>query len=123
MPASKISLVPDSLDLALYAGDGATIKLTVIDNASAPLIVDGEVIAQIRRKRLDSEALLAFAVDLTEGSDGVVFISLTGEQTASLIVDNKPSFTGVWDVQWRKTGKEPITLVQGAIGCVANVSR
>lgn len=122
MPASKISLIPDSLDLTLYAGDGVTIKLSVTDNVNAALPIDGEIIAQIRKKRLDAETILEFTVDLIEGDAGIVFISLTGMQTASLITD-KPSFKGVWDAQWQKTGEEPITLVQGVIECDADVSR
>lgn len=118
----KLSLIPDTLDLALYAGDGVSIRLSVTDNADEPLPVDGEITAQIRKTRLDSEVVVEFATDLTNGDEGYVFISLTGEQTAALIVD-KPVFKGVWDVQWEKTGEEPITLVQGKVECNADVSR
>ena len=122
MSTPKISLIPDALDLALYAGDGVSIRLTVTGNDSAPLSVDGEVTAQIRKRQLDPEVLAEFVADLTGGATGIIFISLTGEQTAALIVD-KPVFKGVWDVQWHKTGSQPITLVQGKVECNADVTR
>lgn len=122
MATPKLNLLPDTLDLALYAGDGVNIKLTVTDNADAPLPVTGEIKAQIRRTRLGTEVMAEFAADLIQGDEGFVFISLTGEQTAALIED-KPKFKGVWDVQWIKPDEEPITLVQGTVECGADVTR
>lgn len=122
MATPKISLIPEELDLALYAGDGAAIQLTVTDNDSVSLPVDGEVTAQIRKTRVDVEVLAEFAADLSNGATGVVVISLTGDQTAALI-ETKPVFKGVWDVQWQKAGAQPITLVQGKVECNADVTR
>lgn len=122
MPTPKISFIPEELDLALYAGDGASIQLTIADNDNAPLSVDGEVTAQIRKSRGDEEVLAEFSVDLSAGLTGVIFISLTGDQTAALIT-NKPVIKGVWDVQWKKTDAQPITLVQGKVECNADVTR
>lgn len=122
MTTPKISLLPEELDLALYAGDGAAIKLTVTDIANEPLPIDGEVSAQIRKAKTDVEVLAEFVADLTSGATGVVIVSLTGEQTAALIT-TKPVFKGVWDVQWQKVGAEPITLVQGKVECDADVTR
>lgn len=122
MPTPKISFIPEELDLALYAGDGASIQLTIADNDNAPLSVDGEVTAQIRKSRGDEEVLAEFSVDLSAGPTGVIFISLTGDQTAALIT-NKPVIKGVWDVQWKKTDAQPITLVQGKVECNADVTR
>lgn len=122
MPTPKLSLIPDALDLALYAGDGVSIRLTVTDNADATLPVDGEITAQIRRTKSDVEVMAEFGADLSSGDTGIIFLSLTGEQTASLITD-KPVFKGVWDVQWKKTDGEPTTLVQGKVECDADVTR
>lgn len=118
----KISLLPESLDLVLYAGDGASLQLTVTDNDSAPLPVSGEVKAQIRQARLDTAVLAEFNADLVNGATGIVLISLDGEQTAALITD-KPVFKGVWDAQWVKADSPPITLVQGKVECHADVTR
>ena len=122
MSVPKISLLPEQLDLVLYAGDGAALRLTVTDNDSEPLTVTGEVSAQIRKTRNDPTILAEFTADLTDGATGLVVISLTGEQTAALI-DTKPVFKGVWDVQWEKDGSEPITLAQGKVECNADVTR
>lgn len=117
----KLSLLPDTLDLELYAGDGVMLKLSVTDNADAPLPVEGEILAQIRKTRKDPDVVAEFAVDLIQGEEGFFFISLTGEQTAGM-VGEKP-FKGVWDVQWKRPDEEPITLVQGKVECGADVSR
>jgi hypothetical protein len=118
----KISLLPESLDLDLYAGDGASLQLTITDNDSAPLPVEGEIKAQIRKSRLDTTVLAEFNADLVNGPTGIVLISLDGEQTAALITD-KPVFKGVWDAQWKKADAPPITLVQGKVECHADVTR
>lgn len=118
----KISLLPEQLDLVLYAGDVASLQLTVTDNAGEPKPIAGEVTAQIRKTRLDAEVMAEFNADLTNGPTGIVLISLSGEQTAALITD-KPVFKGVWDVQWKKTDSEPITLAQGKVECNADVTR
>ena len=122
MANPKIDLRPKFLDLELYAGDGVTIQLTVTDNAVAAIDLDGAITAQIRAARLDVEVLAAFSADLTGAADGIVLVSLTGEQTADLITDDE-LFTGAWDVQWVKVGSEPITLVQGKVKCHADVTR
>lgn len=123
MPIPKqVSFIPDTLDLALYAGDGASMKLTVTDNSSSPLLVEGEITAQIRKTRLEPDALAEFSVVIDTGEVGAIFVSLTGEQTAALL-GGKKSFKGVWDVQWVKPDAEPITLLQGAVECNADVTR
>src|SRR3954463_7571422 len=122
MPKPKLDLRPKSLDLELYAGDGATIQLSVIDNQSRPIPVDGVVTAQIRVNRLDADSLVSFDANLTQAQEGIVLVSLTGEKTASLITD-EPLFRGVWDVQWLAPDTEPITLIQGRVNCYADVTR
>lgn len=120
--SATIDLRPNTLDLELYAGDGAGLRLSVLNPDETPLEVTGEVKGQIRLKRLDAMSVAEFSVDLSEGADGVVIISLTGEQTAALIT-TKSTFSGVWDVQWTKPGAEPITIAQGKVRVYADVTR
>ena len=122
MPTPKISLLPDKLDLALYAGDGVIIKLTVTDNAGAQVPLTGEILAQIRASRLDTDPLAEFNYNLDDANPGLVLLTLQGTQTAALITD-AAAFKGVWDVQWHPENQEPITLVQGKVECDADVSR
>lgn len=122
MARPKISLLPDSLDLALYAGDGATIQMTVTDADQAPVDLDGPVIAQIRVNKVSSSPSATFSVDTTAASLGELILSLTGVQTAAL-VGSQTTFKGLWDVQWTPADKEPVTLIQGRVECTADVSR
>jgi hypothetical protein len=120
---AKIDLLPDRLDLALYAGDGATIQLQITDADGNSLDVSGEIKGQIRQQRTDTDALADWTVDMTNAPDGFVMISLTGDQTASLMTVNGNQFKGAWDVQWTPENVEPVTLLQGNVTCDEDVTR
>lgn len=123
MPTPKINLLPSKLDLALYAGDGATIRLTVTDNAGLAIpLLPGEVTAQIRANRLDADPLAEFTPDFSGDDLNILTLSLYGSQTAALITDEE-IFKGFWDVQWVKENQEPITLAQGKVEVDADVTR
>jgi hypothetical protein len=123
MATPKISLLPDKLDLALYAGDGASVQLTVTNNADEPVsLLPGEITAQIRADRLATDALADFNQNFDDATPHIVVLTLTGAQTAALITD-EPIFRGVWDVQWVAENQEPVTLAQGKVECDADVTR
>lgn len=123
MPTPKINLLPNKLDLALYAGDGASVRLIVTDNADGPVpLIPGEIKAQIRKARLDVAPLAEFNWDVNDLTPNIVDISLNGTQTADLITDDE-RFLGVWDVQWVKENQEPVTLAQGKVEVDADVTR
>ena len=117
-----ISLVPTAVDLALYAGDGARLGIIVRDTAGEAVVLDGTVAAQIRAQRPDPVALEAFQVDIVDADAGSVVLSLTGEQTAGLL-NGDAKFEGAWDVQWTPAGEQPLTVVQGKVTCVLDVTR
>jgi len=123
----RIDVQPAALDLALYAGDGVSFRLICTDNANDPVDVSGAMAAQVRADRItDVAPIVEFDADLADAVDGIVSLSLTGVDTQTL-VDHPSSkdgvFSGVWDVQWTPTGKEPRTLCQGKVECVADVTR
>lgn len=125
MARSLIDLEPQYLDLIAYSGDGLSFSLAVTDDAAAPVNLTGTMIAQVRVTRLTPDPpLTTFAVDLTQAVDGIAVLSLTGEQTDTLSNGTPPSekFEGEWDLQWTATGKEPVTLVQGKIEVLPDVS-
>lgn len=124
---ANINIQPAVLDLQLYAGDGVEFRLICTDSGNAPVDISGVVEAEVRVDRLVADPpVVEFTCDLTDPTNGIVVLSLTGEQTQQLIADpstSKGKFTGVWDVQWTPTGLEPRTLCQGKIECVADVTR
>ena len=95
----------------------------------APVDVTGTVEAQIRLDRATEDPPIEeFSSDLSQAAEGIIILSLTGEQTQPLVVHSsvKPGsgkFAGVWDLQWTKAGAEPRTLCQGKVECLADVSR
>ena len=122
MAKKKLSFVPQTLDLSLYAGDGAGLRFTITDSTGAALPLTGEMKAEIRASREAADPPLAdFDVDLTDYATGVVLISLTGVQTHALISDAE-KFTGVWDLEWIPENDEPTTLVQGNVECFPDVT-
>jgi hypothetical protein len=119
------TFVPESYDLALYAGDGAALRITVT-SAGDPLPLGTDVLAQIRRRRTDEQPNAVFGVDLDEAAQGVVVLTLSGEQTAELVAETRSRdavFSGHWDCQVTLPGEEPYTLVQGAVTCKPDVTR
>lgn len=125
--AGKINLLPESLDLSLYAGDGVSFRMIITNGSNAPLDISGSMNAQIRLKRLDPDPpIVSFAISMIDAYQGIVRISLTGEQTAELSQHESTKdgkFAGVWDLQWTPAEEEPRTLVQGKVECVADVTR
>jgi hypothetical protein len=119
MAKPKLTYVPETLDLALYAGDGVSIRLG-LTTGDAPVVVTGVMRAQIRPRRSSSEISAEFTATPQEGA---VIISLSGEQTQSLVTGEAEEFEGVWDLQWVPEGGEPKTLVQGNVKCNADVTR
>lgn len=113
-----ISFIPQSLDLACYAGDGASVQI-VVSRSGTPIDVTGDHVAQIRIARLDPDPIDAFIIDDSSANEGVLILILTGEQTAAF----GDGFKGVWDLQWTADQAEPVTLVQGKITCVIDVTR
>ena len=122
--ANQISLRPIVWNLLLYSGDGFSIRVGINDPAGAPIDVSGSVTAEIRADRLNPSdpPLAIFEVSMVDAYLGIVGLSLSGAQTDALVTDGQPSFTGVWDVEWTPAGKEPRTLVQGTVECVADVT-
>jgi hypothetical protein len=114
-----LDLTPKIMDLELYAGDGATFTINVNGDAG-PVNVTGAVAAQIK-PQYSGAADEAFAVDLTDAATGIVKLSLTGVQTAGLVVSGM-AYTGVWDCQWTAPGAEPKTLVCGTVKCYPDVT-
>jgi hypothetical protein len=125
MAGQTVNVRPSILNLLLYAGDGFSVGLSCKNTAGAPIDLTGAVIAQIRLDRLhpDDPPLALFSVNMVDAFQGNVTLVLSGEQTKSLLTPGEPEFNGVWDVQWNGVGKEPFTLVQGTVECVADVTR
>lgn len=125
MAKQKISHEPKVLDLVLYAGDGAGFRLIVTDSNELPLDLTGTTRAYIRTSRdLYTEPPDAeFTVDETDATDGILVLTLTGTQTEALVegLENE-SFVGFWDVEWTGTDAEPLTLCQGKVECVRDVT-
>lgn len=122
MAKRQLSFIPQTLDISLYAGDGAGIRFTITDSTGAALPLTGEMKAHIRASREEPDPALAeFAIDLADSATGVVLISLTGEQTHALI-NGDEKFKGVWDLEWISLNNEPATLVQGNVECLPDVT-
>lgn len=117
-----ITLTPPVVGLALYAGDGANLRLVATDLDGEPFDLRGEVRAQIRQKRTDAAPLVEWGVEMAEAEQGVVVLRLTGDDTR-VLTDGNARFKGVWDCVWTMAGSEPVTLIQGDVTCDLDVTR
>ena len=124
MAQAPISLLPETLDLKIYGGDGVRLKLVVTTPDLQPVDLTGEIAAQIRESRVNPTPKVSFATEITDAPGGIVYISLTGDQTASLHGGaGLERFTGVWDVQWTPADSEPVTILQGGVESSLDVTR
>lgn len=126
MPSSKINLTPEVLDLTLYAGDGFSFSLAVTDASADPIPLTGDMLAQIRVTRLETNPpATTFLINQDQATQGIVTLSLTGIQTQALSDGTPPTekFVGEWDIQWTPINAQPITLCQGKVECLPDVSR
>jgi hypothetical protein len=124
MAQAPISLLPETLDLKLYGGDGVRLRLVVTNPQGGAINLDGTIAAQIRASRTNSTIRASFTTEITDAPGGIAYISLTGAQTADLHSGGSVErFTGVWDVQWTPQGSEPITILQGAVESNLDVTR
>jgi hypothetical protein len=119
----ETSLIPQTADIALYAGDGATLRLTATDTQTGdPIDLTGIITAQIRTSRTDPEAAADFAVDTAGATQGTIELTLTAAQT-TLLRTNNGHYRGYWDLQHTPPGQQPRTLIQGTISCHLDVTR
>jgi hypothetical protein len=120
----SVTRLPPGLNLVMYAGDDFPFYVEAQYPNGDPWPLEGELLAQIRRRRSDDDVLTEFEIDTTDADEGIVYLSLTGEQTADLIPSGLESFTGVWDLEWVKTPTtDPVTLFQGTVRCNLDVTR
>mgnify|MGYP003579260262 CR=1 FL=1 len=125
-----LEVLPPEVNISFYAGDGVSYKLVFKTNEDpqVPIPIPGTIEAQIRVDRgLTTPILVSFSTDMSEADpEGIVYISLTGEQTQDLVEHvstKKGKFKGVWDVEWTAPGSEPRTVIQGDVECLADVTR
>jgi hypothetical protein len=113
------------VDLTLYAGDDVEFRLICKDPDGDPIDISGSMAAQIRLDRKAASAVLVeFTTQMLDTANGIALLSLTGDQTTSLITDwDAGKFSGVWDVQWTTASGETRTLCQGKVECLADVTR
>ena len=125
--ANQIRLLPDVLDLILYAGDGVEFRVLCTNSAGAPVDITGSVSAQVRLDRLSQDPpVVSFSINAVDAYEGKIILSLTGEQTTELVQhpsSRNGKFVGVWDLQWTPASGQPRTMCQGSVECVADVTR
>jgi hypothetical protein len=126
---ADLEIQPPVLNISFYAGDGVSFKIICADDEDppGPIPITGTIEAHIRVDRSPTALVVVeFSSDMTNADDGEIMLSLTGEQSQDLIdhiSTKKNKFKGVWDVEWTPTGAEPLTLVQGNVECLADVTR
>lgn len=125
--AGQINVQPQGLNLALYAGDGFSMRVICKTAAGDPVDITGAVAAEVRLTPITVDPpIVEFAADLVDAYLGIVVISLTGEQTTELsehASSKAGTFTGVWDLEWDPVDREPRTLCAGRLECISDVTR
>ena len=112
---NTISVRPQVIDFALYAGDSFAVRFDFTDPDGDPWPLEGTWAAHI--EDMFGEAITTFSVDDAEADGGVIYISLTGAQTLALL--DEPS--ALWDFQQDYPGG-PRTWYRGEIHTAGDVT-
>lgn len=119
--ATIISLKPAFVDFVdLVQGDTLSFKVTLTDDAAAPIDLTGTS-ADMEIKRLDGTLVLALTV-----GDGITFSDAEGgemtvEVSASDTTDLEPDYTYRYDLQWTN-GTTIRTLAWGTIRAIEQIT-
>lgn len=116
----KVDLTPVVVDLVFYAGDDGSFKLVFLDSDRAVIDLSAyDLTAQIRRSRGSSD-FINLDLDMTDAVTGVVTVVVPPDTTRALANDAWDK-TSQWDLQC--TSPLTVTLIQGTIVCVQDVTR
>ena len=118
----KVDLTPDSLDLVLYAGDGADFQINFEDDTGNPIDVSSYTwTSQIRKSRNSSEHI-DLSIDASLSSTGVITVLIPPAVTRSLGESNWNN-ERQWDIQCVVGAGDPHTVLQGTVYCSQDVTR
>jgi len=96
----SVNVLPAFLDLQLYCGDDFSMQVHFTDQTTGnPWALTGTWKAEVRATPTSATVLTTFAVDTSLGASGILSLSLSGAQTASLV--GNPLF---WDLQQTVSG-------------------
>ncbi len=119
--AQTISYQPAIVHFAdLVQGDTLSFKITLTDDAAAPIDITGTT-ADMEIKRADDSLVLALTVgngiEYTDAGNGEMTITVEAADTAGL----DPEYTYKYDVQWTN-GTTIRTLAWGTIKTIEQVT-
>lgn len=100
----------------VYSGDNLTLEYRFRDDVDAPMDVSGYTFTAQWRPSTSADRSVPFTVDQTQTAVGVIVLSMTGEQTASM------RGGGVFDVQG-VDGATVKTFLRGSTRWVQDVTR
>lgn len=106
---------PQALDLCVYRGDSGRLRVSIVDDAGAPLDVSGATWDCDIRPEPDGEIITTMTVTPIDAS--TVEVALSAAQSALL-----PVTGGVWDLEMTLNG-DVTTLLAGKVTVTKDVSR
>jgi len=115
--------MPATIDLVVYAGDTFRETFVVTSEGSPVDLSDYTFLAQVKADRNDANPLKTFSVDDGDAETGQIVLTMSGTDTAALVVGDIESFTGVWDFQTTDGDGIVRTWFGGAITVSLDVSR
>ena len=105
-------------NIVIYQGDTYVHELRLKNSANTAINISGRTYTgQIRKKRNSDIAAATFTSQITDAANGVVLMSLTASNTASIT-----SGTYVYDFQ-EVNGVVVTTLITGTVTVTGDVSR
>jgi hypothetical protein len=114
---ADLAQLPGELNLTIYRGDTTNFQVTVTDSVTGdPMVLPTTGWrSQVRVLRSSDDVLFSVTVDATDAATGVLGLSITGTDTASVTVDS-----AFWDLENTDTDR---TYLAGKVRLKGQVSR
>lgn len=121
--AVTVPLGPAQVNLTgIRAGDRNLLTCTIRDK-DLPVDLTGMVVsAQARKRSTDTGTALTANVTVTDAVAGEVEIRWPGDDVRTLL-DGKPTWSGVWDLQMQSPPADPVTVCEGTFDAEMDVTR
>lgn len=124
----KVKLVPATIDVDLYAGDGEAVEIACVDAAGLAVDVsDRTWSAQWRPTPASADVeAIALTVDAAAAATGIVVVHFSAATTRAQMAQSGSLAGvahGVWDLQGTVTGADPQTLARGQTTTILDVTR
>ena len=111
-------MLPGTLNIEVIAGDGYRNVITFKDALGEIINVSGYTFSSQIRKNAKSEIATDFDIDDSDGENGTIAISLSGDKVRALGLGRN-----LWDLEYVVGNSDPTTILGGTFKVLPDITR